>query len=641
MPQEEQVLAHTGRSCDACRNGKVRCIRDQPGPCQRCRQAAHECIVNRARRSRPFYQTSKEKYELMTTALRHFVPDISFETDDLRNVVSQLSTKQSVPLADNVSPSTSTRQTSNDPSTLQSDYRIPLQHGHSKSHSSLDPTLSNQPQVTARPIITPSPSGSHVSGLDTEINEAVTIPSFYDTKSFVVFLLQAKSSFGCTQRGLHSNEHNIEPNVLHSIQDQSNVPVNFPDDVFLPLQSQVDVDAAVFYAEINSVIYILPSEGLQDCVDRLLRRSERCSNAHIAIVYAIMSLRVESPSVFGLACQYLLPATEEVSIATVEALMLMTLCYLNRSQNNLAWVQLGTAIRIAQALGLHTDTKLWQHESRSILEHRRRLWWSLYDLDIWLSYYLGRPHSIDETVCSVAVPSDSDLTQVPYNPPGYSGLNVHLSRVLARFTASLRLWKTKREQSRNEIRSYITELETWWNGLPAYFKTNMSSPPSYVRALSYLHLRYLHVVMILTRSYLLPDDRGANDAVIENDLTRTCEAANESSLALLHEMRQKGLISRANFQDSHHILATGIVLVVRNLLCPCETHMSELINMYPLYILTYHITIGRAGTEAVRKFVAYAEAAHDPRSSQGRLDNQFPLDVSGLDFIDTSWLDLF
>lgn len=280
-------------------------------------------------------------------------------------------------------------------------------------------------------------------------------------------------------------------------------------------------------------------------------------------------------------------------------------------------------------MGLHTDTKLWHQESVSNLEHRQRLWWSLYDLDVWLAFHLGRPHSIDDIVCSVGVPSESvlcticshlgtllmphqDLTQVPHNPPGYSGLHVYLSRLLARCTATLRLWPTNREQSHNEMRSYITQLENWWSNLPSYFKTSTSSPPTYARALSYLYLRYLHVVMIITRSSLLQNDHNSNDTKTENDLTTTCVAANERSLALLHEMRQKNLISRVNFQDTHHILSTGIVLVVRNLLCPCERHVSDLIRMRPLLLLTDHITIGRSATESVSKFLACTDAAHVP-----------------------------
>lgn len=274
----------------------------------------------------------------MTTALRHFVPDIGFETDALRNVVSQLSNRQPMPLAVDASPPSDTRETPIVPCISQRDNGRALHNRHNRSDSTLDPASSIQVPLTAHPIVTPSLPDCHIAGRHNEIYEATTTPSlsacrnttlfiilitdilgFYDTTSFLMFLLQARSSCELTQGGLCSNESN----VLHGIQDPSSPSVEFPDDFLIPIQSQINIDATVFYAEINSVIYILPSEGLQDCVDRLLRRSKACRNAHIAIVYAVMSLGTESTSIFSLACHYLTLAIEEGSIATVEALMLI------------------------------------------------------------------------------------------------------------------------------------------------------------------------------------------------------------------------------------------------------------------------------------------------------------------------------
>ncbi|PSN59919.1 hypothetical protein BS50DRAFT_626461 [Corynespora cassiicola Philippines] len=637
MPREMEALARAGRSCDACRDSKVRCIRGKAGPCHRCRQTSHECTTSRARRSRPYYQTSKEKYELMTTLLRHFVPDISFELHDLRNLVLQLGAKQPFSSTDDEDPSNPTVEPSNAACTNQSDHGTSLQHIHTSGYLPLEPTLQTQIPPTTSEITTPSSSANRTSSLHTEVGEAIIASNFYDSKSFVVFLLQARSLFERTEGGPHTDQRSI----LHSIQDQPNVPVTFPEDTLLPVQSQIDADATAFYAEVNSVIYILSSEGLQDCVERFLHRSDICGNAHIAIVYAVMSLQTASQSAFDLACHYVAPAVEEGSIATVEALALMSLCCLNCNQNNLAWIHLGTAVRVAQALGLHADTAFWSHEPRSRLEHRRRLWWSLYDLDVWFSYYLGRPHSIDDTICSAALPSELDLTQVPHNPPGYSGLNVHLSRLLKRFNASLRLWRIDRERSSHEICGYVAELETWWDNLPPYFKTSASSPPSYARALSYLHLRYLHVFMILTRSFLLLDVSNPDIARIRDNLTKACESANEESLALLHEMHGRNIISRSNFQDCYHILSTGLVLVVRNLLCPCEAHRSDLAKMRPLYILSNHVTIGKAGSEAVRKFLEPSEALHNSERSQISPEDQFSLNLLELNTADISWLNIF
>lgn len=49
-----------------------------------------QCITSHEKGSRPYYQTSKEQFELMSTIVRSFLPHVSMETEDLRKVVSSL-----------------------------------------------------------------------------------------------------------------------------------------------------------------------------------------------------------------------------------------------------------------------------------------------------------------------------------------------------------------------------------------------------------------------------------------------------------------------------------------------------------------------------------------------------------------------
>ena len=65
----------------------------------------------------------------------------------------------------------------------------------------------------------------------------------------------------------------------------------------------------------------------------------------------------------------------------------------NRSN---AWIQLGTAIRVAQALGLHRRCINESIADAEIRNHRRRLWRSLYVCDCVSSVNLGRPLMIND-----------------------------------------------------------------------------------------------------------------------------------------------------------------------------------------------------------------------------------------------------
>ncbi|KAK8854883.1 hypothetical protein IAR55_003622 [Kwoniella newhampshirensis] len=84
------------------------------------------------------------------------------------------------------------------------------------------------------------------------------------------------------------------------------------------------------------------------------------------------------------------------SIDTIRAGILMA-HYLNVCRRvEEAWTAIGTAIRAAQAQGLHVDGKSWKGMSPKEAELRRRLWAHLYIVDRSISLFLGRPVCIQD-----------------------------------------------------------------------------------------------------------------------------------------------------------------------------------------------------------------------------------------------------
>lgn len=76
------------------------------------------------------------------------------------------------------------------------------------------------------------------------------------------------------------------------------------------------------------------------------------------------------------------------------------------------WIALGQAVRIAQSIGLHVESKTSKPRGPVELERRRRIWYSIYVLDRLLSLQLGRPPAIHDEDCSVPMPSrrgDTDI----------------------------------------------------------------------------------------------------------------------------------------------------------------------------------------------------------------------------------------
>lgn len=70
-----------------------------------------------------------------------------------------------------------------------------------------------------------------------------------------------------------------------------------------------------------------------------------------------------------------------------------------------AWYLIGVAMRTCINLGLHQDPNPVESISPSLLETRRRLWWSVYSFDRSMSLGCGRPTEISDKVIEAQLPS--------------------------------------------------------------------------------------------------------------------------------------------------------------------------------------------------------------------------------------------
>ena len=69
---------------------------------------------------------------------------------------------------------------------------------------------------------------------------------------------------------------------------------------------------------------------------------------------------------------------EEISLDHVRCALLSSIILIEMNQKSAGWVCLGTAVRMAQDLGLHCDARSWPSAED---EMRRRVWWSIYTCD--------------------------------------------------------------------------------------------------------------------------------------------------------------------------------------------------------------------------------------------------------------------
>ncbi|TKA75593.1 hypothetical protein B0A55_06353 [Friedmanniomyces simplex] len=97
--------------------------------------------------------------------------------------------------------------------------------------------------------------------------------------------------------------------------------------------------------------------------------------------------------------------SDEFSMDSARAAVLISVYFMEVNWRSAGWVWLGSAVRIAQDLGLHTDRGPYPPVEA---EMRRRVWWSIYNWDRLTSLEIGRPLQIDDEDCDVAEPTPVD-----------------------------------------------------------------------------------------------------------------------------------------------------------------------------------------------------------------------------------------
>ncbi|EGN95510.1 hypothetical protein SERLA73DRAFT_186554 [Serpula lacrymans var. lacrymans S7.3] len=181
------------------------------------------------------------------------------------------------------------------------------------------------------------------------------------------------------------------------------------------------------------------------------------------------------------------------SIVNVQALLILSMVGDSHSQfvpNALSalWLRLGTAIRMAQDLGLHRAESVKQN-----IELRRRLWGACVICDRWTSLTYGHPYMIDVQDCDARLPSSGDPHDLYMDE--LVRLSVILGRVLKTIYSPSGLMFTTDEMLYN----LLNDIEAWKANLPENLQFRGPDTP---RNAGLLHLLYSCVSMIFWRVFM-------------------------------------------------------------------------------------------------------------------------------------------
>ncbi|KAF5336237.1 hypothetical protein D9758_014368 [Tetrapyrgos nigripes] len=199
------------------------------------------------------------------------------------------------------------------------------------------------------------------------------------------------------------------------------------------------------------------------------------------------------------------------SIVNVQALLILCMtgdCHSQFVPTALSalWIRLGTAIRMAQDLGLHRCESVNQIN----VEMRRRLWGACLICDRWTSLTYGHPYMIDIQDCDARLPSSGDPNDLYMDE--LVRLSIILGRVLkaiytqvdfflilGRRTDAISSPAGLTVATDDMLNQIVADLETWRVNLPENLQFRGPETP---KAGGLLYLLYVCVSMMFWRVFM-------------------------------------------------------------------------------------------------------------------------------------------
>ncbi|KAI9813405.1 MAG: hypothetical protein M1827_004079 [Pycnora praestabilis] len=200
----------------------------------------------------------------------------------------------------------------------------------------------------------------------------------------------------------------------------------------------------------------------------------------------------------------------DVSLATLECLVLASIYCISTGDCNRLTHYKGAAVGLSYRLGLHQSQKRFSFGALTI-ESRKKVFWTLYTLDCFSAASLGLPKLLNESDIHAEYPADVDdenITQEGFQSTA-PGESTKISNALALFRASRILSKvldhnypaaSSYDLSLQKLNELDDELDMWLKSLPPHLRlqfvqdkpsTNIVSSRSPFLSLAYYYIRTL------------------------------------------------------------------------------------------------------------------------------------------------------
>lgn len=250
----------------------------------------------------------------------------------------------------------------------------------------------------------------------------------------------------------------------------------------------------------------------------------------------------------------------------VSVLVMMGLYLVENNRRDAAYIYISNAMHISIMHGVHRG---W-----SVDEMGKRVFWTVYILDRWLSCLMGRPPTILDDAIRLTMPQD-----LP-GLPSAAGLRAHIE--LARITGyivcnSYRV--TQRGRSANRVESYVHGalqlLSDWRASLPVCLQIRDDAFGN-DRACCALHMAQGQLIILTIRPILfMAVKKAVADRFVSRQwsiedhpqiqLIRECSDTARRNLRLGRWIRDISPSHKLLLPDLHHIFNAAIVLMLHQI----------------------------------------------------------------------------
>lgn len=284
--------------------------------------------------------------------------------------------------------------------------------------------------------------------------------------------------------------------------------------------------------------------------------------------------------------KYFVAARKLIDIAdardtyAIQSIVMMIIFLQCSARLSTCYSYIGVALRSALRAGLHR--KVAYNFNPIELETRKRLFWTIRKMDIYVNAMLGLPRSTSESDFDQELPEeidDENITEDAYFPQQKGKLssagiaNAHTRLITILSHIMKHIYPVKPDEMTvsnaaplyNVTQSKVAEMEreirAWLESLPVELRPGANPPPEYLKANRLLHLALCHIQIVLYRPFIHYCSPKYNRDEKARLFALNCIGVSRRAMYLAHELTSQKLLNGAYWFSIYTIFFSVACLV--------------------------------------------------------------------------------